>query len=496
MPDPLPPRASPSPLRRAGRWVVVLGLLAYALVVWRHAGILPAGADSSGYFNQARLLSSGQVQVAARVLPGLPMLDAPGFAYVPLGFKPRATTDTLAPSYPSGLSLLLAGSAALAGWTHGPHLLFVLHALAGLAAVYALGRACGLEPPLATLGAVALACSPLYLQFCLQGMSDLPALVWSTAAIALACHGARRPAVAAAAGFMFSCAVLIRPTNLLLLPPLLLALGRPGRSWLALALGGAPGAGWLLALNHAAYGHPLATGYGSVGMLFGLAWVPAGLRHYAQWLPVLLTPLVLLILGLPFVRGVPGRIRLLLGSWIAGLLAFYAFYYHTHETWWYLRFVLPAFPPLIVGALLAGRHFLAGRPRWARPAAVATLALVVVNGIYWNRHWTVLAIGEQEKLYPRAAAWAGEHLPPDAVVVCMQASGTLFYHTDRALLRWDALDGRWEEIRDRARAAGRPIHAALFEFEVEPALRGKVPGSWTLLHTLERVSFWRLEPDP
>jgi len=471
-------------------------LLAYALVVWRQSGILAAGADSSGYFNQARLLAAGQVHVAARTLPGLPMMEAPGFAYVPLGFKPQAATDTLVPSYPSGLSLLLAGSAALAGWDHGPTLLFVLHALAGLVAAYALGRTCGLQPPLATLGAVTIGVSPLYLQFCLQGMSDVPALVWATAALALASRGARHPGIAAAAGFAFSGAVLIRPTNFLLVVPLLVALGRPGRGWLALFLGGLPGAAWMLALNQAAYGHPFATGYGSVGMLFGPEWVPAGLRHYARWLPALLSPLVLLVLGLPLLRREPGRLRLMLGAWIAVLLGFYAFYFHTHETWWYLRFILPAFPPLVVGALLVGRQLLAARPRWARPAGAVALALVLANGIFWNRHWAVLAIGEQERLYPRAMAWAGERLPPDAVVVCMQASGSLFYHTNLAPLRWDTLDGRWPEIRDRARAAGRPICAALFEFEVEPALRGQVPGNWTLLHTLDRVSFWRLEPAP
>ena len=58
-----------------------------------------------------------------------------------------------------------------------------LHALFGLWLVYRLGREAGLEAGWAWLGALLLAASPLYIFMSLQVMSDVPALVWVTAAV-------------------------------------------------------------------------------------------------------------------------------------------------------------------------------------------------------------------------------------------------------------------------------------------------------------------------
>lgn len=490
-----PPRASWTGLARAGPWLAALLVLGYGALLWRHAGVCAGGSDSSGYLNQARLLQQGRLRAEARTLPELRMAQAPAYAYVPLGFVPRVEESRLVPTYPTGLSLLVLLGAAVAGWQAGPAIVLVAHALAGLILTYLLGRTLGLARGAAALAALALAASPLYVMFALQAMSDLPALVWSAAAVLCAWHAARHTGFAVGAGLALGIAVLLRPTNTLMLAPVLVALGWSWRRWLWLVLGGLPAAAWFLYVNFRSFGHPLLTGYGDLGRLMSGEWLQPGLAHYGRLLPVLLSPLVTLVLGLPWLAREHRRAALVLGAWIAGLLGFYAFYFHTHETWWYLRFVLPAFPPLILGALLVAQRLLRPRPPGVRLALGAAAAiLIAANGWHWNRHWQVLATGEQERLYPRAAAWVREQLPADAVLVAMQASGALYFYTDRVILRWDTLEDRWPAVRAALAKSGRPVFAVLFDFERQPALEERTPGSWSRVHVLGPLSIWRLQP--
>jgi 4-amino-4-deoxy-L-arabinose transferase-like glycosyltransferase len=116
-----------------------------------------------------------------------------------------------------------------------------IHALVGLWLVYALGLTVGLETGWTWLGALLLAASPLYVFSSLQTMSDLPAMVGVTAAILCAWKRRQRPWLALAAGMAFSVGVLVRPTDLLAILPVAIALGPSLRRWLMLIAGGMPG---------------------------------------------------------------------------------------------------------------------------------------------------------------------------------------------------------------------------------------------------------------
>ena len=396
------------------RAVLVLGVAAYALLLWWHVGAYAGGADQSGYLNSARLLAGGRFTTSMRPLPGFPPDTLPPNVYVPLGFR-SAGADSLVPIYPLGLPLMIVAISQAVGWEPAADGTMVLHALLGVALVFWLGRACGLPWSVSALGALLLATSPLYLFISLNLMSDTPALVWTTAAVLLAWRSRRQPWWALLAGAALALAVLTRPTNILALAPVAVCLGASTRRWLWLSAGGAPGAALLVLFNLAAYGNAITTGYGDTRSLFGLSNLQSSLWNYAGWLPVLLTPLGLLALGLPGIwRRAPRLVAVLL-VWIAVFVCFYAFYFHTHETWWYLRFLLPAFPPLIVGSLWVGRVLLErwGSTKWVpgsrgrRLAGAMLVALILCHNAWWGWELSVLDTGAGERTYAEAPSGPG-----------------------------------------------------------------------------------------
>jgi hypothetical protein len=482
------------------RWAIWLPLLAFALyglMLMRYSAAYAAGADSSGYMNNARLLDRGKLIAPMRQVPGVNPETITSFAYVPLGFIPRPDRISMVPTYPMGLPLMILAVAHVAGWDLAPTLTIVLHALFGLWLVYLLGREFGLETGWAWFGSMLLAASPLYILMSLQLMSDVPALAWVTAAILCAWKSRERPGWALVAGVVVSLAVLDRPTNLLTLVPISIALGLGVRRWLLLIAGGLPGAIFLGAVNRSAYGHALTTGYGGVGWLFSATYVPATLLHYAKWLPALFTPLVVLSLGLPVLRRRQPRLCALLAAWPAAFLGFYLFYYCTRETWWYLRFILPAAPALLVAALLVARELthrchLAPRAWWLALAAVP----LAVSGFCWFRHFELADINAGERTYIESASWLETHLPAGAVIASMQTSGALFYYTKFTVFRWDTISpSEFAQLAAACAAAGRPVYALLYSFEIgeQGAFRKHLTGHWTRVASVRDTSIWHYD---
>jgi hypothetical protein len=469
------------------------------LLLAHYMGAYAGGSDSSGYLNNARLLSEGRLLASRRLLPELAPDSLLPYTYVPLGFIPNPDHVTMTPTYPMGLPLLIMAAAKITGWDAAPGLVMGLHALLGLWLVSRLGRECGLERGWVWLGVLMLAFSPLYLSMSLQVMSDVPAMVWVTASVLLAWNSRQTPWLAMVAGVALSLAVLVRPSNMLGFVPVGIAVGFAMRRWLLLVLGGLPGAIFLGIINHAAYGRIFTTGYGYVDPLFSRAYLPATLAHYAVWLPVLLTPLVLLSLAFPFLQHRQPLLKALLVAWGLVYAFFYLFYSHTHAGWWFLRFLLPAFPPLIVAALLvsqalAAKFSLTARSWWLAPAALA----IIAYGSGWSRHLHALSAGHGEQVYPETAAWLQAHLPANAVVASMQTSGALFYYTDYPLVRWDMMPAaEFQRIAAACTAAGRPVYATLLPFEIEDAdwkaFQKHLTGHWTQIGAVHHVSIWRYD---
>jgi len=501
-----PSRSDPQDIdHKKARLALVLLTAFFALLLIFKMDAVAGGADSSGYLNHAKQIASGRVHEPMRMIGDASPSSNPElspFTYVPLGYVPSGT-DQMVPTYPVGLSLLTAGVAIITGWNASAGVTMGLHALAGPLLIYALARCLGLTRRWSLVGVILSALCPLYVMYSLQLMSDLPSLVWCAATILFAWQSRTRRVWALAAGVAFAAAVLIRPTNALLIFAIALALGFSWRNWLLFGLAGLPGAIFWAAYNQAAYGHPFASGYGNVLEIMGWPHFLGSWRHYLLWLPALLTPFAILLFAFPRLLISSPRVGWMLFLWWGSFATFYAFYPFTQETWWYLRFILPAFPSFILTILTVASQ-LADRRNAApfrfdnkRSQVLTTvlLAVILVSNIYWNRK--LYTLHQRDRIhYAAACAWMREHLPENAIVLTMQTSGALFFYTDFTLVRWDTLaEGGLTKIETAARHTGQPIYAATFPFEADEtpganSLINKFPG-WEKLTVIGQTTIWK-----
>jgi len=423
--------------------ILVAGVAVWLFVVVRHTSMAVGGADSSGYFNAARLFASGHVSA--------PVGDR---VFMPFGFVPSTDAGRMVPLYPPGYPLHLA----LFGFAR--FLVTPFAAAVCLLLMVALARTLELSEGWSLAAALLLASSPPFLLMSMQQMSDVVSMMWCMAAMLFALRG--KPI---AAGAAFAVAVMVRPANVLLLLPLAFA-----RRWrprdLALAADGAlPIAIAYAAMNHAMYGSWWGTGYGAFTNM--LAWSNA-IHHaprYLGWLLVLQTPIVLLV---AFTR----ERRALLLTWFGAYFVFYSFF-EPFGDWGYTRFLLPALPALIAGALLPMRRY---RLTWTIVAIVAVYCFAAAR----ERH--VFARADVELIYPRAVAWANRQISRSETIAAMQLSGSFYYYAGRLTLRYDQI----------TTPIAPPRYAVVFDWE-EPLLRQGIPGTWTRIGTLESVSLLRLD---
>jgi hypothetical protein len=479
---------------RASYAVRVLILFAcLGMVLYRHTGAYAGSSDTSGYMNDARLLADGELHPHQRAIGGIPPASLPFMGYIPLGFLPLAG-DRMYPTYPMGMPLCILLGSIFLGWGAGPSVVIWLHAMACLAATLLFFRQLKVGRELSLLGAMILGTSPLFLFMSLQTMSDTPATLWATLTVLACLRSSGKPIYAALAGVVFSYALLVRPTALLMAFPVVLLLPPTRRHYLLFIGGAAPVLAGIAALNRMVYGSALATGYGNVYDLFGVRFLHETLLNYVSSLPKELTPLVALIIIFPFVRGgIASRQKVGLWLWILALFGFYSVYFCTHETWWYLRFVLPAFPPLIAIAMLV----LSPAARKWPHFAMAGWILLAAGILAWNANWTsklaATAIGDFEQVYPETCDYLRLRTPPASVVMCMQASGAVFYYTNDVIVRSDSIGNNdFMRIAGACEKSNRSIYMVLFPFERDAALARFSRGRWQLAAMVRDVGIYRL----
>lgn len=471
--------------------LLVLALATYGIWIAVNIQAIAGGSDSSGYMNSARLLERMELKIPRREIAGLSSHDLPIYTYVPLGFVPVGEHE-MVPTYPVGFPLLILATSRIAGWDHASATTLIVHALLSLAVLYWLSILLGLSWPLSLLATLLLGLSYVFVDMSLQTMSDVPALAWCSLAFLAALLSKRHVAWALLAGAAFAMAVLVRPTNILMMLPLAIVFGFSWKRWLLFGLGGVPGAIFQLLINWRLYGDSLTTGYGDVGMLFQTQYMTWSLAAYARWLTVALTPLLALVFGVPFFAELRKDRRIVaLAAWALAYLGFYAFYFYTSENSSFMRFLLPAFSPIIVLIVMVAQRIGFGLPQARRRELGLVLAILIVG---WNAFW-IEHVGvwtRNESRYRAAADWSAQNLPPNAVVLAMQTSGSLLYYTPFTLVRYDQFDrSSFTQIERACDAAERPIYAVLFPFETDSVRQ--MPGTWTRVGSVAEIVIWRRE---
>jgi len=491
-----------------------------------------SGSDPYGYISEADLLLEGRLRVP-QDLASAPWPE-PVWTLSPLGYRPATVPGTIVPTYPPGLPLLFAGARAAAG----PCAPFYVVPLLGALLVWLTYRL-GLRlvpAPLALASALLVAVSAPFVFQLMWPMSDVPvATLWLAAALfavgadgrtdrrsgtpgdaALATRLAEGehagpydvkelPARPLAAGLLASLAILVRPNLAPLAAVCLLAMaaaagggrqGAGGRGALRFLAGLLPGVILLAAINTHLYGAGWRLGYSSTDEFYSIGNMIPNLRRYGGWMIDANTPVVLLALAplVAWARFLPSHAgwRILLTGMVAGVWLSYLPYFQ-FEDWWYLRFLLPAWPALAV-LTVAALHGVLSRLLSGGRAEAASLAIVLVlAGVTFGRAKGLGALGLRaaEQRYVDVGQYVAVRTPPGSVVLSMQHSGSIRYYGRRTTIRYDLLEPEW---LDRAIAflegQDRRPFILLEDWEV-PAFRARFAGAAAGDLSWSPVAEWR-----
>ena len=500
------PRAVAAGARNAGArihathavWAIAV---AVALAGVRWGTWTASGPDPYAYVSQAAMWREGMWTVPVPIAAEAPW-PVPVETFTPFGY--RAAPDrsaALVPMTTPGLPLAMAGvQAALGHWA--AFLITPISAAAVILLTFQIGVRLGSDQgqtrvrPWSDPGltpALLLASSPVLLFMVMWPMTDIPAAACSALVIYLLLS--RSTASALVAGLAAGAGMLLRPTFVLIAVGAVVWLlaqraGPKGPAYVrtsAFVLGSLPGLALLFWVNDRWFGSPLMFGYGSPGQLLSVARIGDNLARYSGWLletsPLALAGLAALLVMWfrPGLAGVDRRsVSLLVIVTVAACLPYLL--YEPFDQWWYLRFLLPAWPAMFVGAGL-----LANAVRTKGRAAAAAVLMVVLSagaaGIVISERRGVFQFNERR--YATIARIVAGITDPSAVILTVQHSGTIRYYAGRQTLRWDLLDPAW---LDRAvtwlTERGRHPYLLIEDWE-EPQFETRFGGS----NRLGRLSY-------
>jgi hypothetical protein len=488
------------PRHRAGVALLAAALLGLGVLLLEHATGAVGGSDSAGYANTARDLALGRIVSPIEGPSRLGLGNRWDPVFTPLAHEAGPRPGTMVPYYPPGFPLHIDLAAALAGWRDAPRIVSPTAGVLFVALVFLLCRELGLSRPYAAAGAAILAAWVIFLFHAIQPMSDVAAGMWSTASFVAALRARRRPLWALAAGAAFGLAVLVRPTNVLLLAGLAFALPWMARSFSFFVAGGLPFAAFEAFWNEAAFGSPSRTGYGGqLASELALSHFLPRFGLYGSWLIAQLSPLVPLGgIAVAANRRVAARDRALLLFWFSPILLFYCFW-RPSDSWTYGRYLLPAIPALIAGFLLTLRDLVErlSSARMRVAAAGALLAVVFLHERNAYRRHRPLDVDRSQRVYPEACrALADRAAGAPALAVSMDFSAALRFYTELLPVRWDRLaPADFAALRVRAKERGFRVFAVLLPHETAPAFE-RARGEWVFLGKVRQAGVWELPAAP
>ena len=424
------------------------------------------GADSYGYVSASRMIAAGHLLEPAPIAAWLSAPNRMALAS-PLGWTPSPDGSGIAPTFPIGVSAVMALFTAIGG---AGAVFFVAPAmgLITLVLVYRLARD-WYDAETGLFAAALVAWNPLFITYAKQPMSDVPAAMWVMLALFLAMRS--NTLTAFAAGLAAGAAVITRPALLVAaaLIPLTSYRGESQRQrFVASSAGLAIGVLVTMAIQNHFFGSPFSTGYGSASNLFSVSHVGTNLGIFLRHGWTVVGPLFVpgLIIGLFASRPEPRSRPLLIFAAVALPYLFYLPFDH----WETLRFLLPGLVPLTVVAADGLMH-IARLPRKPPVTAAVTIACVAIvagrSEILLGKS-SVWEIASLEERYPLAGEWINVNTPQASVVLANQHSGSLRWYGKRQTIRWDfiAPEQLTTTVRD-LQSHGATVYVALEGDEVE-----------------------------
>jgi hypothetical protein len=433
-------------------------VLAIALVSALTAAVFStrsaAGADASGYLSEAAMLGGGRLfhidDLSALTASADPHLTSP------LGWRPAPLEGRQSPTYPPGLPLLMALPHAIAGMK-GAAMVVILSAAIAVAAIGALAAQLG-GGVAGLLAALMLAFTPVFVFQAIQPMSDVPV---TAAWMVCLCFAVRTdPRASLSAGLAAAMAILIRP-NLapLAIIPFVLARNRAAFSIpvaiSVIALG---------CLQWVWYGSPLQSGYGSARELFSVANIGSNVPRYFNWLLTTAPIFFLSVFGFWRLRRDRNAVALMaFASMAIGAYLVYAVF----DDWSYLRFLLPAIAVLAVFTAVELSAWIGRWPPSYRAAILFAFGLLVAaHGIRVARSFDTFKLAEQLRRVSAVADYINAGVPPMAVILAGEQSGSMRYYTDRSILRWESASPEaLASSISTLEAARRPVYIVLDAWE-------------------------------
>jgi hypothetical protein len=296
------------------------------------------------------------------------------------------------------------------------------------------------------------------------------------------------------AGLGASLAIVTRPN----LVPLAAVIGlffvvqvvrAPGerRRWLCLVLFVAatiPGCVAVAAINQHLYGSALRSGYESLDALY--AWSNSGpnLDRYPRWLMQTQTPFIgLAVAALWFARARGSHTKAPLDPSLVGLLLTFAavvclsyVFYRPfgRDEWTYLRFLLPAYPVLLVLAVAVTIE-VAKRAIGPGTAATSIAVIICVALSGWQARESVrrgaLTARVSERRYLDVGRYIEATLPRNSVFIARLHAGSIRYYSGRLTMNYDWLERRWldDAIGELTTRGYRPF--IVVEQDEEPGFR-------------------------
>ncbi len=376
-------------------------------------------SDWYGYYSLSLLLKQARVDLPV----SLPPAQNPSIA--PLSYFVR--DGKVLQQYPPGYPLLMA----LTGFIG---LEFYVNPILGILSIVLMFLLVKdlTDTWIAALFSLLWAFSPIVVYGSTSVMSDLPATVF----ILLSLYFYRKKKIlpsALALGF----SLMIRPTNVLyglVFLPVLLKETWKNKQWIKFALYFAVPVSLYCIYNWQVYGLPWKTGYADFSDHLLTSVFFNHLGFFIKEILIQFTPFLVIFALLAFRK--KNQDSLFYVGWFLIFLIFYSFWRSGGDTWWWTRFLLPAFPALFFLAAQGLKNLLTFIQSKRQPAKpIINISLTIFTGIiiiyfviYGFNHGDIWK-KNKGKIFYDVSQSIGEAVPANSFVGAIEFSGCIKLYT-------------------------------------------------------------------